>query len=196
MNFREMVLVSLDEYKKLKTASLQKPGSTLQKDLNKLHEQYGEDLPDDQRIKLESEVISKHTGQFKHPQPVVTPQHDLFLRIIDSFAAINRKRALQIFHHLVAFFKHEPKWNDLGQIVNFNNEPIIGSNIVELIDYVTNTNRKTSTVPIGFDVFSFLLTESNMPRNFLSKPGLERLENNKQQNQSLDNSDYTWHSFR
>jgi hypothetical protein len=174
MSFREMVLIPVEEYKRhMNQLSINNKTATIQNDIRDINEQYGDTIPDDQRLKLESAVITKHKGDFK--QPIPEPQQNLFLRMIDSFPKANQKRSLQVFNHLVVFFKQRPKWNDLGQILNSNNEPIIGSNIIELIDSVTTI--KSARIPaIGFDQFTKYLQEANMPRNFLSLPGIRKID--------------------
>jgi hypothetical protein len=175
MNFREMVLIPMEEYKRHSQhdVNVKSTPTPMQKELHSITTDYGANLPDDQRLKLQGSIIDKYTNPLK--PSLQDPQQSLFLRIFESFNAANKRRSLQVFHHLVAYFKNNPKWNDLGQLYNENNEPIIGSSIVDLIDAVTTSSSKSTRIPIGFDDFINYLNESNMPRNFLSVPGIRKI---------------------
>lgn len=190
--FREMVLLSVDEYKTLRKQVLfnhpNENEPSMQKELYEIKERYGDSLPIDQRMKLESEIIAKHTGnrsqqsdESKIPPStaIVAPIHDLFGIHFTSFPKNSRTRATQIYNHLKEFFKSSPKWNELGQILNEKNEAIPGSSIVELIDTVTNT-RRGQRQPKGLFEFQRLLTISNTPKNYLSLSGNRQMEVHKQ----------------
>lgn len=196
--FREMILLSLHEYKRFRKQILYNQPTeadpSMQKELHELKEKYGDEIPADQRQKLESSIISKHTGYNKgntgviETPPDLTTQNELFLHHFDNFSNVNKKRAQQMFHHLKETFKHKPIWNDLGQLINFQtSNPIQGSNIVDLIDSVTNT-RRTNTVPSGWQSFIHYLNISNMPRNFLSLIGINKLEIYKHSGTNQDSS--------
>jgi hypothetical protein len=181
--FREMVLISMDEYKRQRKQNLFShtgtSAPTMQKELHEL----SDDIPDDQRVKLEHEIISKHSGS--QSNPAKQPQNEIFIRILESFGNTNKRRSIQVFNHLMTFYKHRPKWNDLGQILDGNNEPIHGSNIVDLIDSITGAIN-TRKLPIGFGSFVNAIRESNLPMQFLSKTGLHRLNSYKHENTIAD----------
>lgn len=178
--FREMVLLSLEEYQKLRQRALI-PTEGLQRDLQELKQEYGTFLPADQRAKLESEIISKHSiGDKLEPSssPALPTKVDdtLIIEHFNSFPKSNKTRALQMFHHLKSY---KSQWNTMGQFLDSDNNPIANSNIVELINYVTSPSRAKNNPPAGFIEFINLLVDANTPRNFLSAIGLQRIENNK-----------------
>lgn len=178
--FREMVLISLNEYKLLKNTVLSNTRNpNMTKELNEITDQYGQVIPADKKLKLEGEVISKYT-QPNHTKlessiPQEVPKVDYIKQHFDIFGPVNKKRALQIYNHLKTF---SPNWNENGQLLNTDKQPIPFSNIVELIDYVTNT-RRTDRVPAGFSEFVEMLEDTNTPRNFFSNTGILRIENYK-----------------
>lgn len=175
--FREMVLISTDDYQKLRQRATYNTEG-LQKDLNDLKQEYGTFLPADQQAKLESEIISKHANKNQIETSTSSPpdtnvDDSLILQHLDSFTKNNKKRALQLYHHLKAF---KMQWNSMGQFLNEENEPILNSNIIELINYVTVPSRAKINLPAGFGEFVKLIGEAQTPRNFLSKTGLSRID--------------------
>lgn len=184
--YREMILLSVDEFNRIRKQLLfQQPSNeqpTLQKELYDLKDKV-QNLPADQRIKLEGEVIARHTDHMR-PQmgdEVVTiqkqPTDTTFIsQHLDMFAKNNKKRSQQMLHHLASF---RPQWNELGQLLTQDGEPIPKSNIVELIDAVTST-RRTTRIPAGFSDFIQLLEASSIPRHLFSTFGMSKVENYKQ----------------
>lgn len=183
--YREMVLVSVDEFNRIRKQLLfQQPAGekpTLHKELYDIKDKV-EYLPDDQRIKLEGEVIAKHTDHMRPTEEDETialkqkPADTQFLsQHLDLFPNVNKKRAQQMLYHLSSF---KQQWNERGQLIDDSGEPIPRSNVIELIDHVTNT-RRTSRIPAGFSSFVKLLDDSNIPRHLLSTQGLHKVDNYK-----------------
>ncbi len=185
--YREMVLIPLDEYKQFQKQLLYQQAPELSRDLMQLGEQT-EDLPVDQRIRLEGEVLNRHIRQqdaSAPPPPPPSPvkiNDQVITNHLQGFPKVNKIRANQIYQHLKAY---NEQWNDMGQLVDNDSEPIPRSNIVELIDYVTNTKRKARQ-PAGFDEFVDLLQRSNTPRHLLSTTGVTRVDDYKQLAQDDD----------
>ena len=181
--FREMVLISMSEYKQIKDANIpQSTNPNMYKELKDITNRYGEDIPADKRLKLEGEIINRFTEPNKpmssQKAEIKHIDNDEYIRNhLESFGPVNKKRAKQLYQHLKSF---SPRWNDKGQIYSYiDNQPIPLSSIVELIDFVTNT-RRIDRVPAGFNDFVLLLDETNVPRNLFSNSGLLRIEKYKQ----------------
>ena len=179
--FREMVLLPLETYKNLRKKVL--GGTPMQKDLFDLRERYGDSLPEDQRLKLESEVISKHSTHVK-PELEVTPHaaapdNSIIKSTIDNFARTNKNRAQQLFNYLEMTFRSAPKWNDKGELLNETNIPLPGTNIVELINFVTAARFRKAPIN-GMEEFIEMLEIANVPSYLYSAKGAEALLNYKQ----------------
>jgi hypothetical protein len=185
--FREMVLLSAHDYKRLSNLILQKKQldkpPTLMSELNELKDRYGETLPADQRLKLEGDLIAKHTSVLPNETEVdIKPksdQPDLLLRHVNALPKTHQRRATQIYNHLKDFYDKDPAWNAIGQIKDVNALNMNGSNIIDLIDSVSSA-RKSNITPKGFGEFLQLLNESNTPTHLLSKAGVDLIGQYKQ----------------
>lgn len=184
MAYRKMVLIPMEDYQNLRKELLYQQAPELTKDLYKVHDSHA-NLPTDQRLQLEGEVISQHIQQNMNPtiqsipQTIVSPQvldDSIIMSHLKSFGKINKARANQIYQHLKAY---KIQWNEMGQLLDSSSAPIPDSNIVECIDYITNTNRK-ARIPAGFDEFISLVQESQLPRHLLSTLGITRMTDYKQ----------------
>lgn len=172
-----MLLVSADEYQNLRKQLLYSQAPEMIQDLYNVKEKTSS-LPADQQVALEGEVLRQHIKEAPSTiQPSLpTPfNDDVIVSNFKSFIKTNKLRANQVYQHLKAY---KTQWNEMGQMMNENNVPIPNSNIVELVDYVTNT-KKTKRVPAGFGEFITLLNESQLPRNYLSTQGFDRMEDYK-----------------
>ncbi len=170
-----MLLVSVEDYQNLRKQLFYSQTPELTQDLYKVKDAT-EHLPPDQQLALQSEVLRQHVQQ-NTPQPSSPPpptpavNDDVVTNNLNSFSRMNKIRANQIYQHLKA---HKTQWNEMGQLLNEHNEPIPNSNIVELIDYVTNTKR-TARLPAGFGDFLELVHDSQLPRHYLSTLGNSRV---------------------
>lgn len=183
--FREMILLPVEVYKKMRNNILvQNDATPLQKELFEIKQQHN-NLAPDQRMLLESEVISKHTS---HRVPIaeetanVESKQGNFSIIKDSiggFAKSHKNRAIQLYNFLESTFESFPKWNEKGELLNENNVAYPGTNIVDLINFVTATKLRKNE-PNGMDTFIELLISSNAPNYLLSTKGLEYMSNYKQ----------------
>jgi len=63
------------------------------------------------------------------------------------------------------------KWNHSAELLDDNNDPIRYSNILDLLTYATGFKTGLSEPPIGYNVFSKLLEEINVPRHLLGARG-------------------------
>ena len=125
------------------------------------------------------------TGQVSQPEPVNTtdtyteqvtlhnPQQDychsntqdsIHEDLLSSLPLPLRSRAKVILNHLA---KHTNlQWNDKGEII-VNGKVVTGSNINDLIKIQLKDYR--SFHPVGAEVFSQLVQESNVPQSVLQK---------------------------
>lgn len=192
--FREMILISENEYQRLRKQVLNNNNTEIQKELDRIPEIYGENLPIDQKQKLEGAILSRHL-QKSNPDDVeimqtVSPpapalDDALLKQHLESFAATNKKRSLQVYQHLKSY---KPRWDSLGQFMNSDNTPIPQSSIIELIDSITSAKR-SNRLPVGFKQFVEFVNESNIPRNFLSSQGLAKLDKQLNETNVTDDDD-------
>lgn len=186
-SYRNMVLIPVQEYQNLRKQILYQQGPELTKDLYQVKDSTSH-LPTDERIILEGEVLRQHIkpNDIPPPIPIATPtveQDDsIIVNNLDRFGKVNKLRSNQIYQHLK---RHKIQWNELGQLKSsVDDTPIANSNIIELIDYITNVKR-TKTIPAGFDEFIKIMEESQLPRNYLSTVGVTKVADYKQL-QNLD----------
>lgn len=181
--FREMILLPVEVYKKMRNNILVQTDNTpLQKELFEIKQQYN-NLAPDQRMLLESEVISKHTSQ-RAPAEAPTNEeskqgnHSIIKDSIEGFAKSHKNRAIQLYNFLESTFESFPRWNEKGELLNENNVAYPGTSIVDLINFVTNTKLR-KTIPNGMDTFIELLISSNAPSYLFSIKGQEYVSNYK-----------------
>lgn len=129
--------------------------SPMQKELYNIKDKYGNLLPEDQRLKLEAEVIAKHTGFNKKAVEGTQIKEDVEKRAwikqsLDDFAKTHKNRAKQLFNQMDKVFSSDPRWNNKGELLNESGETISGSNILDHINYVT-AQRTGQYEPMGFD---------------------------------------------
>lgn len=175
MSYRNMLLVSVEEYQNLRKQLLYNQAPALTQDLYKVKE-IASTLPIDQQNALEGEVLREHINQNKVDATPSLPIHQpiddsIVVGHLNNFNRINKTRANQIYQHLKAY---NMQWNSMGQLLDDDNTPIANSNIVELIDYITN-NARSSRLPAGFQQFISLLESSQLPRHYLSTKGETRI---------------------
>lgn len=193
--FDEMVLLPKESYNKLTSQALHGSMPSLQKELEQLHANHS-NLPDDQKNKLEQEIIAKYTNhckssisqeqqQLRQPSTAQTDlqgaeeeddDDELILRHLKNFRKNNNWRAQQLYSHLKSTVKPR-RWNNNGQMIDEESgEPIPRSNIVDLIHYATSTiTPKNKSIPPGVHVFINLLRDTNAPQTFISTNGALRL---------------------
>lgn len=182
--FNEMTLLPKDEYVRLTTQALHGSAPSMQKELEQLNNKYA-NLPDDQRNKLEQEIITKYTDHCKSSinqtngatTPTTTSEtvddDSIILQHLNNFRANNKWRAQQLFSHLKTTNR---QWNNMGQLLDLEtNEPIPKSNIVDLIHYATTTLAMKRSPPAGLRQFTDLIMKTNTPETFLSNVGATRM---------------------
>lgn len=184
--FNEMILLPKDEYNRLTSQALHGSTPSMQKELEQLQNNHA-NLPDDQRNKLEQEIISKYTNHCKSSinqeeaeskastaSTVILDNDELLERHLKNFRNTNRLRAMSLYDHLKTY---KSQWNNNGQfLTEDSNEAIPRSNIIDLIDYVTNTIKSSSkNAPAGFKEFVELLFRANTPEKYFSNIGLQRV---------------------
>lgn len=186
--FREMVLLPLEAYTNLRRTIAE--ATPMQKELNVLRENYSESLSDDQKLKLQNVVISKHVNKSAHAlnseiqeKPETKKPVDLIKSAIQNFSQTNKNRAMQLFNHLDLYYATNKKWNNKGELILSNGEDLIGTNIADLINYVTATKPRT-TVPNGFNYFVDLIFDSNVSTHMMSNKGIENIETYRQNHEN------------
>ena len=159
--------------------------SSMQKELYNIKEKFEDVLPEDQRLKLEAEVIAKHTGFNKREDPLAaspsTAKEDAEKRAwiklaIDDFGKTHKNRSKQLFNQLESAYKSAPQWTNKGELVDESGDSIPGSNILDHISYVTAQRSGLRGPPKGFQRFTALLRDANVPRHVFSKQGLQHVE--------------------
>lgn len=177
--FRKMVLLSTDDYNKYRnlmyTSQVTPSINPMQKEMEGIKEKYGDNLPEDQRNKLESEIIQKYSDKIDitSPSPKVDGSKLEWIKTsLEDFSKTNKTRANQLYNLLS--MRLSDRWNENGELLTVDGEPIKGSNILDLINYVTSSN-KAKNAPYGFNDFKQLLSEANVPSYVFSKRGMESI---------------------
>lgn len=193
--FRKMVMLPIDEFNKYKNilylSQVTPNPNPLQKELEQVRETYGTSLPDDQRVKLESEIIQKYSSKNSNvPSPLIPtdPQQLAWIgQSLQNFPKANKNRAVRLHTYLDT--RSLNRWNEKGELLTSDASPIPNSNILDLINFVTTT-QKIDQTPIGFTDFIKLLIETNVPTHMLSKNGLKHINNevNKQQTEEEEDN--------
>ena len=213
--YREMVMIPTEEYKEYRKQLLFNAGSSgnatmqkaflglagespvqkeltnstglsaMQKELYNIKEKYGDVLPDDQRLKLESEVIAKHTGFNKREHSEAAPpintkeesEKRAWIKLaLDDFGKTHKNRSKQLFNQLDLTYKTEPQWTVKGELLDEKGDIISGSNILDNISYVTAQRSGLRGPPKGFQRFTVLLRDANVPRHVFSNKGMQHVE--------------------
>lgn len=183
MAYRQMLLIDLDEYHDLRKRQLYYQAPELTQDLYKLRETTS-NLPVDQRMRLEGEVMRQHVKTNTaassmtsppSPPPPAALDDSVIVNNLQSFSRVNKQRANQIYQHLKSY---RTQWNEMGQLLDEDGKPIPNSNIVELIDFVSNS-KKMKSLPAGLSTFIHMMEQAHLPRNYLSAKGAERIEDYK-----------------
>lgn len=171
--FKKMIMLPVDEYNTFKSllykTQVSVPENTLQIDLEKIKQTYGTNLPDDVRAKLEADIIQKHSSKAdkSEPQPVgINPQNIEWIKTsISNFSKSNKNRAERLYKYLIERLPN--RWNENGELLTVDGEIIAGSNIIDLVNFVTSINRK-ERAPYALDDFLQLLHRANIPSHLLS----------------------------
>ena len=183
--FRKMVMLSYDEFIKYKnllyTSQVTPEVNPLQNELNAIKDNYGTNLPDDQRVKLESEVIQKYSNKIpdKESKPIQIDQTQIkwIKNAIENFSKTNKARASRLYEYLLN--RVQDRWNENGELLTVDGEVIRGSNILDLINFVTTSNIKQhEQIPFGFTEFKTMINNANVPLHMFSKNGLEYIYSN------------------
>ena len=197
-SYREMVLLPLEVYKRMRQSILVNNDTTpMQKELFDLKQQYKNIAPD-QRMLLESDIITKHTGHIRAPSVEPEQQNEsydntLVKSSIEGFSKSHKNRALQLYNYLETTYTNSPKWNEKGELLNDHNIPLPNTNIVDLINFVT-TSKARKVHPNGMSEFIVMMDKANVPSYLFSNKGQESLESYKQSDQSQVH-DISWQSI-
>ena len=190
--FRKMVMLPIDEFNKYKnilyTSQVTPNPNPMQQELEHMKEAYGTSLPDDIKAKLESEIIQKYSS--KNPlNETLPPKHDpqklaWVAQSIQNFPKGNKSRAQRLHNFLES--KVPDRWNENGELLTTDGNPIRNSNILDLINFVTTTQKYDHT-PVGFSDFIMLLYDANVPTHMISKNGMQHInDDNVNKQMSVD----------
>lgn len=84
-------------------------------------------------------------------------------RILDVVPPTLQRKARGLINHLKQLAKL--KWNEKGEMI-YKDQTIRGSNVIDLINDTLRA-RKSTRSPRGWDVFTEVLKESNVPRELI-----------------------------
>ena len=189
--FRKMVMLPIDEFNKYKNilymSQVTPNPNPMQQELENVRNIYGTSLPDDMKTKLESEIIQKYSSKNTINEPSLPkpdPQKLAWIsQSIQNFPRGNKNRAQRLHNFLET--KVQNRWNENGELLTTNGDPIRNSNILDLINFVT-TSQKYDHTPVGFSDFIILLNEANVPTHMISKNGMNHIEDNIDKQMSVD----------
>lgn len=181
--FRRMVLIPEEElkiYKRHIIYAKQEESKNPEIAMHqKLKEVVDRDLPDDIRLKLEGDIISKYTKpSSKDPPSSITDKikessrYSALERSLDQFPKQYRTRAKQLYHHLVSNLE-ELQWNERGELLNESHEVIPRSNIIDMLTYAVGHKTSLKTPPAGYALFNQIMKQTNVPRVLLGPQGKE-----------------------
>ena len=178
-----MVMVPIDEFSKYRNLLFEKQvtieKNPLQRDIRELRETLGVSIPDDQKAKLEGEIIERYGRKLKRTEPklpVIDPEKLKYLKqSISNFSKTNKNRATKLYDYLES--KATSRWNENGEILTSDGENISGSNILDLINFVTST-QKMAQIPKGFNDFVKIMVKANVPAHYMSQRGYDHMQNN------------------
>ena len=140
---RKMVLIPYDKYERLLTGQVSQPEPVNTTDTY-------------------TEQVTLHSPQQDYCHS--NTQDSIHEDLLSSLPLPLRSRAKVILNHLA---KHTNlRWNDKGEII-VNGKVVTGSNINDLIKIQLKDYR--SFHPVGAEVFSQLVQESNVPQSVLTQ---------------------------
>ena len=161
-NFQRMVAIPQDEYLSISTSSsLQQVKEPLRDQFYKLEQHYeeGEKIGDPYRRLL---IQSTSLYQVK----------SLKEKIRNSLTAATPKTYRQaLFRGIYSYIR----FNDKVEIYTKHNEVIPRSRVEGLINYAVH-DRRRNTVPAGWSSFQSYFREHNIPKSFLNRSTLHKLE--------------------
>lgn len=183
--FRKMIMLPTDEFNKYKnllySAQVTPETNPMQQELKNIKEVHGTTLPDDQRAKLEAEIIQRYSTKNERKESEVAKidpsQIEWIRNSIKHFSNSNKSRANRLYEYL--FTRLQNRWNENGELLTADGNNIRGSNILDLINFVTSTVKQRN-IPIGFSDFIIMLGEANTPTHMFSNHGMNHINENKQ----------------
>lgn len=166
-----MLLVSESDWNKMKKLYDEKKITSIHsKSMDLVKEKA---LPPDQYIKAYSTL--KDRQEYKNlKQPEVKIDDKVSSYIEDAIQLLPKSyktRASQIFRFLQ---QHKPiiNWTTKGELETIEHGVVQGSNLIDLISYITSPQAKDIQKPIGLDIFLDILKKVNLPMTMLSRHGV------------------------
>lgn len=172
-HYTRMMMVPEQEYNTLKQSHTSQKSPLLHQhaldDLQKVN------LPPDQFMKVYSSLIDRqkeHSFPEQSPEPE-PPKTEWVMNSLQYMPQSNKTRATQLLHFLI---NKQPdiQWNERGEIKGLQFATIPGSNIIDLVNYVTNP-RKQTIKSTGVSEFLHMLRALNVPHSLLSQQGQAEL---------------------
>ena len=155
--YQRMVLLNETEYARLVKQMAVPP------------EQAKSSLPPDQLQKINAHALEEEIRLVEQSQKpteeTASPSQPMLRTIIDKFPLQSRARGHSVLQKLLAA---AVSWDDKGQVKLADDDSIVGSNIVDLIHYASNTSSKTRLTPVGWENIASLL--GPLPTTRVKKP--------------------------
>ncbi len=184
-----MIVVPEEEYNKLKLCQQQllhiqqttmKPLETSFQKAETVLMQNRDNLPPDQLLKTYGNIIqsnihgSKKTLTNTKDESTITRESgdstdDWLSHLLNELPKSHRKRALQLYKFLL---NKNVKFSPNGEVITHDNKVFMGSNVVDLIHYLTaDIQRKNRVSPPYLTEFIEYLKELHMPTLLLGRFG-------------------------
>ena len=200
--YQKMYVLPEEEYHRLTITKQDPKTMQMERELSDLKEQ--QNLPPDQWHKVQSHISSRGRDMQSYTtKESVTPEPEptkvkWVEQVIQRFPKNNQQRALQMLNLLIT---RQISWNSEGEVKNLNGDVLSNTNIVDLINYMTLSQRRRHLVePKGLSEFVKLLQSINMPNNVLGLIGHEAMEpahdSISQSGSGLARPNMLWHSLK
>lgn len=134
-------------------------------------------LPSDQLMiaynaEMERQRLMTKNSAEETSNKVVEPISNTWLtQAIEKLPKTFKSRASQLYNFLLGH-GHNINWNGSGEIKTATSDHIEGSNILDLINFVTNPRFRKGPIPTGLDAFLKALNVINVPRTLISDPSI------------------------
>ena len=199
--YQKMYVLPAEEYHRLTMPRQDPKMMQIERELHDLKEQ--QNLPPDQWLKAQSHIESRgrdmQSDRSKASVAVPEPPKVKWVeQSIQRLPKNNQQRALQMLNFLIS---RQVAWNSEGEVVNLNGDALSNTNIVDLINYMTLSQRRKYLVePEGISEFIKLLQAVNMPLNMLGVIGQEAMkkahDSFSQIGSGLARPNIMWHSMK
>ena len=118
-----------------------------------------------EKMKLYNQSMNLLLTYHRKQDPVEDPKEDLENDLAITLPPSLRSKG----QHLYQKLKGTLQWNDKGEILTEDNQPISGSHITDLINMAIRPHRKIRKLPTGWGYFNQNLQEANIPERLLGR---------------------------